>query len=407
MAVLTKNKMKKSTLKIFTFLTCLGFLLNGCGTKEVHDAEEEHAHAEEHPDDVHLVQNQMDAMDIKLGGFKMLNLSTTVKASGQLELPPQKKASVSALMEGRIKIINVVEGDFVNKGDVLATMENPAYIDMQQRYLEARSKFAYLKQDFERKESLIKSKAVPQKAYDEAKANYLSIEAKTLGLGVKLAMFGADIDLLKKKIIVSRFHVTSPIRGFVRLVEVNIGKFVSAEQELFEIVDNEHIHIDLRVYEKDMHLVKNKQKVMFSLPNQPQKVMEGKIFAVGKAFETDHRAMMVHAEITNNQSDILPGMYVDARIITDTKMAQSLPNDAIVSDGGLNYIFVLKPRREKGHEEEYVFRKIEVNLGATDIGYSEVTPTYKLPKDVKIVVQGAFYLLAEMKKGEGGHGHHH
>jgi membrane fusion protein, heavy metal efflux system len=86
---------------------------------------------------------------------------------------------------------------------------------------------------------------------------------------------------------------------------------------------------------------------------------------------------------------------------------RALPNDAIVSDGGLNYIFVLKPSSTDDHEDEYVFRKIEVNTGATDIGFTEVVPVYNLPEHVQMVTSGAFYLLAEMKKGEGGHGHHH
>jgi membrane fusion protein, heavy metal efflux system len=401
--------MKKS-IYTYTIMLVSSILLFGCGTKDTNQKEEvedEHVHAEEHPDDVHLVQTQIDAMNIKLGQIEMFNLSSTVKASGQLELPPQNKASVSSLIGGRITKIFVVAGDYVKKGDALATMESLEYIELQQNYLSVKSKFDYLKLDLERKEALVKSNAVPQKEYEKVKADFLSAQAESLGLAVRLQMLGTDLERLKKNIIASRFQLNSPISGYVRLIEVNIGKYAKADQEMFEIVDNEHIHIDLRVYEKDIHLVKNGQKVMFSLPNQPQNVLEGKIFAIGKAFETEQRAMMVHAEITSNKSDILPGMYVEARIITNSNNTKSLPNDAIVSDGGLNYIFVLKPRKKKGHEKEYIFRKIEVNLGAQDIGRSEVILTYNLPENAQFVVSGAYYLLAEMNKGEGGHGHHH
>jgi cobalt-zinc-cadmium efflux system membrane fusion protein len=161
-----------------------------------------------------------------------------------------------------------------------------------------------------------------------------------------------------------------------------------------------------------MEKVKKGQKVIFTLAGKTDEIYEGSIFAVGKSFENQPKAMMVHAEIDNKTGHLLPGMYVDARIVTDTKKAKALPNEAIVSDGGLNYIFVLKPgsseeEHEHKQEKEYVFRKIEVNTGASDIGYTEAIPVYNLPEHIQIVSKGAFYLLAEMKKGEGGHGHHH
>lgn len=390
---------------------------HGHADEHAHDHEDEHAdehtddhageHKDEQEDEVHLVDNQMKAMDIKLGNFQELNLSTTVKSSGQLELPPQNKASVSSLIQGRVKSIQVVAGDKVRKGQVLAYLEDPGFIDLQQQYLRLKQEVHYMKLDFERKKKLISDGAVSQEEYENSASAYFSTLPNFNAVQEKLKMLGTNLSTLDNGTIKPAFAVRSPINGYVRLIETNIGKFMSPEQEMIQIVDNDHIHIDLRVYEKDIHLVKEGQKVMFTLPNQPDEVMEGKIFAVGKAFEDEQRAMMVHAEITDKTDNVMPGMYVDARIVTDNRKVRALPNDAIVSEGGLNYIFVLKPRSTKGHEDESVFRKIEVNLGASDIGFTEVIPTYKLQEQAQIVVQGAFYLLAEMKKGEGGHGHHH
>jgi cobalt-zinc-cadmium efflux system membrane fusion protein len=399
--------MKNRTIFIVVLSTTCFFTACKQNSEQKPKEEEEHEHAADHPDDVHLVENQMKAMDIQLGKVRELNLSTTVKSSGQLELPPQNKASVSALMGGRIKSIQVVPGDRVQKGQVLAYLENPIFIDLQQKYLSLQREVIYLESDFKRKEKLVKDGAVSQQEYDKANAAYFSTLPNLRAVEEKLRMLDVNIGYLNEGKIIGQVPVKSPIRGYVRLIETNIGKYMAPEEEMFEIVDNDHIHIDLRIYEKDLHLVKEGQKVIFTLTNRPLEVMEGKVFAVGKAFENKERAMMIHAEITEKNKDLIPGMYVDARIITDNKKVEALPNDAIVSDAGLNYIFVLKPREEQGHEDEFVFRKIEVNLGASDIGFTEVIPTYNLPDHAQIVVQGAFYLLAEMKKGEGGHGHHH
>jgi cobalt-zinc-cadmium efflux system membrane fusion protein len=377
-----------------------------------HENEEHQHEKQKNKEEVHLVQQQMEVMDIELDLFQELNLSTTVKANGQLELPPQNKANLSSMLGGRVKRIMVLEGDFVKQGQTLAYLEHPNFLDLQQQYMMAFSELKYKQQEYERKSGLFKDSISSGKSLQEAEATYLSALAQHNGLKAKLELMDMDTKAIQQGQFSSTIPIRSPINGYVRLIEINVGRYVQPEEELFEIVDNEHIHIDLMVYEKDMDKVKKGQSVIFSLTNHSSGVFTGRIFAVGKSFEKGPKAMMVHAEIDNKTGNLLPGMYVDARIVTNTSVVNALPNDAIVSDGGLNYIFVLKPRSTSSnavsaHQNEYVFRKIEVSTGASDIGFTEAVPVYDLPPHIKVVSKGAFYLLAEMKKGEGGHGHHH
>lgn len=418
--------MKKTTY-ILGILATVFVLGLGCGqssSDEHGEGEDGHGHGEEgSKEEVHLVQKQMDVMGIELGKFQHLNLSTTVKSNGQLELPPQNKASLSAVMGGRVKSVNVLEGDYVTKGQVLAALEHPDFVEMQEQYMTATSQLSFLEKDYQRKKKLFADSISSAKGFQQAEAEYLAALAEANGLKAKLQMLDIDIGAVAKGSFLSAAPIRSPINGYVRKIEINMGKYVQPEQEMFEIVDNEHIHIDLMVYEKDMNKIGKGQKVIFSLTSSPDSIFEGSIFAVGKSFEREPKAMVVHAEIDNKTGNLLPGMYVDARIVTNADTVLAIPNDAIVSDGGLSYIFVLKPAstgghsheegeehdhgNEDDHSDEHVFRKIEVSTGATDIGFTEVVPAYNLPEHVKIVTKGAFYLLAEMKKGEGGHGHHH
>jgi len=399
-------------LNTIIILLVLALAIQSCseGTNKedaMHEGEHGHDHEETHPDDVHLVQNQMTSMNIQLGTMENLALESSIKSSGQLELPPQNKASVSSLIPGRVARIEVLSGDKVRKGQVIAYLENPDFIDMQQKLISQKSELQFLEADFKRKTALVKEKISSRKEYERAKAKFETAQANYLANEQKLGLLHINTDRILAGKIYTMIPIQSPIGGYVRKVEVNIGKYVLPENELFEIVDNDHIHIDLRVYEKDIHRVKVGQKIKFSLQTKPNQIFEGEIFALGKAFEPEQKAMMVHAEISNKSDEILPGMYVNALIITEAEETKVLPNDAIVSDGGLNYVFALKPIKEKGHEDEFVFRKIEVNLGASENERTAVVPVYQLPDDTKYVVSGAFYLLAEMKKGEGGHGHHH
>lgn len=388
-----------------------------------HQHEDGHAHDEhnENPDEVKLLPEQMEVMEIQLGGFKSLNLSTTIKANGQLELPPQNKASLSAIFGGRVKNIMIREGEPVKKGQVIATLENPDFIKMQRNYIAAKEEYDFLKKEFERKKTLLKDKIVAQKSFQEVEANYKKALVAVNASKAELKLIDLNVDQIDAGNIQSFIPVKSPIEGFVRLVEINIGKFVVPQQEMFEIVDNDHIHIDLMVYEKDIDKIKLDQKVSFSLSTHPEKVFEGNVFAIGKAFEDDPKAVKVHAEITSKPEGLLPGMFVDARIEVKDSKVMALPDGAIVSEEGLDYIFVqIEDKHQHNHGKEHEghhhdhgdekhlkFRKIEVNKGASDIGFTEVVPVTKISSQSKVVIKGAYYLLAEMKKGEGGHGHAH
>ena len=423
--------MKTTTYKTLAVIFGL-FLLTNCTEQHTEDHNE---HEEEKKqDEVHLLQKQMDVMGIELGHFQEINLSTTVKSNGQLQLPPRNKASLGSLIGGRVKDIFVIEGDHVKKGQTLALLEHPDFIQMQQEYVESRSKLNFLEKDYQRKKQLFQDSISSAKNFQRAESEYQAALAKVNFLKAKLNLLSIDVSAVEKGQIFSNIPIKSPINGYVRLVEVNIGTFVEPRQEMFEIVDIEHIHIDLMIYEKDISKIKEGQQVIFSLTTQPNTIYEGSIFAVGKAFENDIKAVTVHAEIDNKSGHLLPGMYVDARIVTNQQKVAALPDEAIVTDAGLSYIFIQKEKQEQhnehahlekghshnhekqnlppdsyrdGHDNEYIFKKIEVNTGASDIGFTEVVPAQSIPENATVVIKGAYYLLAEMKKGEEGAGHHH
>lgn len=414
--------MKKTHLVTLIFSAAL--VMAGCNDGDMVGSEEAtHDHDSEeggNSEEVHLVQKQMDVMNITLGTFQYLNLSTTVKSNGQLELPPQNKASLSAVMGGRVKSVNVLEGDYVMAGQTLATIEHPDFVDLQEQYLTAKADLEFLENDFLRQQELYRDSISSGKEFQEAESVYQSGLASVNALKAKLQILDIDVATVENGTYLTAIPIRSPINGYIHAIEINMGMFVQPDQDMFEIFDNAHIHIDLKVYEKDMDKVENGQKVIFALTSRPDSIFEGSIFAIGKSFEKEPKAMEVHAEIENKTGNLLPGMYVDARIVTNSESVLAVPNDAIVKDGGISYIFILKDDAPHDHDsdddhshgstihqdDEMVFRMIEVNTGATDIGFTEVVPAYELDENVQIVISGAFYLLAEMKKGEGGEHHH-
>jgi cobalt-zinc-cadmium efflux system membrane fusion protein len=387
----------KNLLKISTILSIL-ILGISCGDKVNHESDNEEIHDEkaESTRIVSLDQKQLDVMNIELGTVKKVNLGNSLKVNGQLELPPQNMASISALLGGRVKSVFVIEGDFVKKGQVIARLENPEFIALQQKYLSLKGNLSFLENDYNRKKTLAADGITSKKALQRAQADYLEGRANLNAVKSTLSILNVNLNALAGGNLASSIAVVSPIKGYVQKISINIGKYVSPQQEMFDIIDNDFIHIGLNVFEKDIDKAKNGQKVTFSLTTRPEKIYQAEIFAIGKAFEMDTRSVKVHAKIIGDHQGLLPGMFVEARINTENKKANALPNEAFVTEKGLDYIFIQKER----HENEYGFEKTQVNKGVTDLGFSEVVFISSVPKDLIVVTKGAFYVNAELNKGE-------
>lgn len=185
------------------------------------------------------------------------------------------------------------------------------------------------------------------------------------------------------------------------LTKLGEVKFVASEQKMFEIIDNEFLHLGLKVFEKDIDKVKVGQKITFSLTTRPDKIYEAEIFALGKAFDMNTRAVLVHAKIIGTHEGLLTGMFVEARIVTSSKEVRALPNEAFINEKGLDYVFVQKSKTG----DKIEFEKIQVNKGVSDLSFTEVLFIKDLPKEAIIVTKGAYYLNAELQKSEFGEDH--
>jgi cobalt-zinc-cadmium efflux system membrane fusion protein len=394
----------KNILKISTLLILL-FTIISCGNSDSkHTEDDDHkneqtkdvANEAETPNKVALKLNQLEIMGIELGNLSQLNLGASLKVNGQLELPPQNMASVSAIIGGRVQSVSVVEGDFVKKAKFIATLNNPEFISMQRAYLAAKSNLTYLEKDYVRKKELEKEGITSARAFQESEAAYFNAKADLNAAKATLNLLGVNTAQADKGVISASIPVVAPIQGYIQKIEINIGKSVAPEQEMFEIVDNNFLHLGLNVFEKDIEKLGMGQKIAFTLSTRPNKIYEAEIFALGKAFDLDTRSVKVHAKIIGTHEGLLTGMFVEARIATDSKMVDALPDEAFVNEKGLDYVFV---QREKD-KEDIVLEKIQVIKGVSDLGFSEVMFTNPITKNDLIVIKSAYYVNAELNKGE-------
>ena len=402
--------MQNHIIKIILYSFLIQFTFEACknAPQSLDDHPENELQAdtsqmEHHDDEVGLTHEQIKKVGLKLGSFVNKNLQSTLKVSGKLELPPQNKASVSSIVAGKVTKIHVKPGQHVNKGTPLATIQNPDFINWQQEYLEVKGELTYLEKDLKRQQDLVNKEIAPQKRLEKVDSERAIALAKLKGLKSRMDIIGIEIPDLETAELKTTATVRSPISGFVRDIKVNTGFFSEPHQELFEIVDNRHLHIDFMVFEKDLPNIKNGQTIEFSLQSKPKEVMKATIFAIGKALDEEKRTISVHAEIVDDKEHLLPGMYVEGRIILEDQNVLALPEEAVAIDNGLYYIFI----KEEEHEDEVHFKKIPVLKKTSDFGYVQVDPLKKIEENTEIVTEGAYFLMAQSKKGEEGAGGHH
>lgn len=347
---------------------------------------------------VQLTPAQYQTADIQIGPVEKRELSALIKANGTLEVPPQNRVSITAPFGGFLRSSNLLQGSHVKKGQVIAVMENPEYIQLQQDYLESKSQLHYLEAEYQRQEALARENINARKALQKAQSDYQSMKARTSGLQAKLQMLNISAASLEKGIIQSRIFLYSPISGYVTQANANIGTFVNTTDVLFRIVNTDHLHAELIVYEKDVPKIKPGQKVRFTLANETKERM-GTVFLTGKEISAE-RTLRVHCHLQQEDSQLIPGLYLKAFIETGGNKVNALPDQAIITFDGQKFIFIAEEdRQQKGGDHR--FRMLAVSTGISAMGYTEV----RLPKEfntntVQVVVKGAYSLLSQIKNTE-------
>lgn len=392
------------SLIIFFLISCNTKSDSSSGPTEGHPDSEKTRPTEDKKDIVTLTNEQAETIGLELNTLEKKSLGNTIKVTGILELFPQDRANVSPFVGGNVRSIRVIEGDKVTKGNVLAYLEHPDIITMQQEYQEKNDELVFLKQDFERKQILYDKGVSSGKEFQRAHSLFRATTSSVNGIRSKLRLLGINTEKVLQGQLYSAVPIVTPISGYVDEVMINLGDYVAPQTKMFTVSDNSEIHADFKVYEKDIRNVQKGQEIYFTVTTKPNELLKAKIHAIGKTFETDPKALHVHADVDNEDKSLLPGMYVEGRIVQNEKMAFAVPEEAIIMEGEQSFIFIAEKEGES-EENNMSFRMIPVTLGLTDLGYVEINLPSEIVREIKVVTKGAYALSSEMVKGELEHSH--
>ena len=403
--------MKKHIVSILPLMLMVSVFI-GCSTQsddspvsEAQEAHDEEAGGEEEGmGTVYLSELQFNSLDIKIDTLPTRPLAGVVEANGQLEVPPQHEATVTAILGANVTSIKVIEGDQVKKGQVLAYLSHPNLTKLQTDYIQAYQQLQFLEQENQRQQRLYEEEVGSGKTYQQTRADYQSMRGQVKGYEAQLRQLGLRVNKLQAGDIYEYVPAVSPIDGYVEDVMVQIGQYVDPQTEMFALVNTEHVHADLMVFEKDVYKVKEGQQVIFTVASVPGNTLSAEIYSVGKQFEQNPKAVHVHAEIEKKEDFLIPGMYINGKIHTESESVQALPEAAIIEEAGKPYIFIAEAHQEDG-QTEWEFTPVEIRTGTTDEGWVEINLLEPLPEGTQVAWNNAYYLIAEMQKSQNAHSH--
>lgn len=336
---------------------------------------------------VTLTQAQYEAAGISMTGLQKRNVGNHIRVNGMIDVPPQSLVSVSPPIGGFVRNTTLKEGMKVRKGDLLATLENIEFIQLQQDYLENRSKLEFLESEFRRQEELARENINSGKATQQARSNFEAMAATVKALEAKLKMINISTEDLLKGDIRSQVNIYSPIDGFVSSLNVTVGQFVNPTDAMVKIVNLDHLHVLLYVYEKDISAIREGQEVRFR-PSDENEDRLANVYLIGKEI-TNERTVHVHCHLKKERQNLLPGMFVSATIEVGDRESVVLPSEAVLTFHDKHVVFA-----STGKERE--FRMVTVTPGLTTNEFVEVSFDGKAP-DAQFVATGADHLLGVLK----------
>ena len=393
-------------MKTYLILMSMIFpLLFSCINKEAEPAKDESKEERTAHNEVTISMIQMKTAGIELGSIAEKNLKTAIKTNGLLSVPNQNKAFITSVNSGVIGTLLIQPGSYVRKGQTVATIINPDAARLQQELQTVNAKFSLSEIEYNRQKELVEGNAAPLKNVQRLQTELATLRVTKNSLEKQLTAMGISVAGVNKGNIITTLNITAPLSGTVSNVTAQIGSNINPSSPLAEIVNNDQLHLDLFVFEKDLPKLRSRQTIHFTLTNDPGKEYDAEIFSIGTAFANENKTIPIHAVVKGNKTGLIEGMNITALISIGDSVLPAVPSDAIVNFQGQDYIFIKRTGESDMNKNtsdntrdstDFHFERVAVLKGVTDIGFTQVTLLKPVANEAQVVTKGAFFVLAKM-----------
>lgn len=397
--------MKKLVILLVTII-----IVVSCKEKKEDHSDHDHATAEKttqnvtndedhNENGIHLTQQQIVTAKIETAAIEKRKIREKVTVTGTIEVPPQSKATIYAPLEAFVYKTDLLPGDKVKKGQTVAVLQHPNFIELQYAYLEAVNKLKVAKADYERKKMLLENDITSKKSFQIAEGSYRSAKSLANSYAAQLKMAGLSPTTVAANGIQQYVYVKAPISGYVVENNLNKGMFLAANSEMMEIIDNDHMHAELNVFGTDITKIKKGDEFEFQ-PSGIDVAYKGYIKLISQKVDDQTKTVNVHGHFEDEQNRLKAGMFINAQILLGGEEVFAVPEEAVIENEGENFIFIEKTAGE--------FVPVEVTIGGSDDGYTEIKTIQDNNYNVKVVTKGTHFLkgkLLQMAGGMEGHAH--
>jgi len=375
-------------MKLYKMLLPLCLFAAGCGNKKA--PVETPAEVNKNNELVTLTAVQAQHIGIETGNPQLETISGKLTLQGKIDVPPQSTVSLSFPLGGYLRSTDMLPGMHVRKGQVLGVMEDMQFIQLQQDYLTAKEKLELATAEYQRQKELNESKASSDKVFQQARSEMETQKISMNALRQKLHLIGINPDKLTAANISRTVNIVSPINGFISKVNVNVGKYTSPTDMLFELVDPSDIHLNLNVFEKDLDVLSMGQAVEAYSNNDPGKKYKAAIILISKSLD-ENRMAEVHCHFERYDASLVPGMFMNGEVAVTNRQALTVPEDAVLRWENKYYVFVTRGNNS--------YEMTEIKPGITSNGRQQVEGK-GIDAGTSLVTKHAYSLLMKLKNTE-------
>ena len=327
-------------------------------------------------------------LELKLAGIKLnpevyvfqtaekVQVPIDIKVTGRLAFNAEKSKVLSARAPGRVERIYAFDGAQVNIGSPVAELYSPDFLSAQQEYLLS-SKTARVLESSKTMSDLLGDARITQ----QAAANRM----RNLGAGdgdIKA------IELTGKT--QSNLVMRSPLKGVVVKRSVEPGTAVNAGDVIATLADPKQLWFLGNVFEQDVRLIKPGQKIVLRVEAYPDKEFVAYANYIAPTIDPQTRALLVRAEIENNDDLLRPDMYASAKLTTGMADAIVVPQTAVVRIREMRYVII------KVGDEAY--RRLPVK--GYDLNSKAFAITEGVEPGARVLAEGAVLLNDRFAKQE-------
>ncbi|SHE33758.1 membrane fusion protein, cobalt-zinc-cadmium efflux system [Psychroflexus salarius] len=379
---------------IILLLLIFANLNSSCGDSSETSTEDKNKSDAGH---ITLSHQQFKSAELQLGTPEFKKFSEQFEVTGIIDVPPKNRASVTAYFDGYVTQTELLVGDEVKKGDVLVKLKHPNFIKIQQNYVEALSNLEYLKSEFDRKQSLYEDDVIAQKVFQSTKNQFLNAKAQLASAKEQIKLMNLSPAQVAQGNFTSEINILAPISGKVSKLNVAQGKFIAKSDMIMEILDVDHVHLELEVFEKDLLNINKGDTLSFMIPEVTNQKFEAYVRLIGAEI-SQNRRVRVHAHPINENVNFKVGMFVNASLKTNEKKIIALPEEAFTSLDDQTFILQLDEKTSN----TYQFSKLKIKSSVPQNGYKPILNADELNLKAQYLTKGVFDLITN---SGGGHSH--